>query len=195
MKKKLLFTALLLSGAFIANCQTGETSGGWAKYENNPIIGGGKLGTLYDVNVLKNGDGNWWMYFSWFDGNGVGFCESKDGLNWTKPVVCISYKDGWNYNRMETDYVTRPVVLKKDGIYRMWYTRQAPFRSWVGYAESPDGKNWERKNDKDVLLPTENWEKDAVLCSQVIWDEQEQIFKMWYSGGRKLGTRRHWLCN
>jgi len=34
-----------------------------------------------------------------------------------------------------------------------------------------------------VLSPTVAWEKVAVMCPSVIWDEEEQIYKMWYSGG------------
>jgi hypothetical protein len=34
-----------------------------------------------------------------------------------------------------------------------------------------------------VLLPDVPWEKNAVMCPCVIFDEQDRLFKMWYSGG------------
>lgn len=34
-------------------------------------------------------------------------------------------------------------------------------------------------------MPELPWEKDALMCPCVIYDDQERIFKMWYSGGEK----------
>jgi len=36
-----------------------------------------------------------------------------------------------------------------------------------------------------VLSPDRPWEKDAIMCPCVIYDDQERVFKMWYSGGEK----------
>ena len=32
-----------------------ETNGGWKKYDGNPVLGNEKLGTCFDVLVLKDG--------------------------------------------------------------------------------------------------------------------------------------------
>jgi predicted GH43/DUF377 family glycosyl hydrolase len=34
-----------------------------------------------------------------------------------------------------------------------------------------------------VLSPEAPWEKVATMCPHVIWDPQEHIYRMWYSGG------------
>lgn len=37
----------------------------WTKFEGNPILGGERLGTCFDVNVVRDGPAPWTMYFSW----------------------------------------------------------------------------------------------------------------------------------
>src|SRR5699024_8680041 len=91
----------------------------------------------------------------------------------------------------------------KDNIYHMWYSAQTTgvtFSSdkWteayyeasknkqgtstIGYAYSEDGVNWKRL-DTPVLKSEDTWELKSLMNPSVIWDGQERIFKMWYSGG------------
>jgi predicted GH43/DUF377 family glycosyl hydrolase len=72
----------------------------------------------------------------------------------------------------------------------MWYTGQAKpgqaeGHSWIGYATSPDGINWQRMSDEPVLAFERPWEKVAVMNPHVIWDEPPKTFRMWYSGGEQ----------
>jgi predicted GH43/DUF377 family glycosyl hydrolase len=67
----------------------------------------------------------------------------------------------------------------------MWYTGQARDRSWVGYATSTDGKTWKRMSDRPVLASEKPWEKVAVMCPHVIWDEPAGLYRMWYSAGEQ----------
>jgi beta-1,2-mannobiose phosphorylase / 1,2-beta-oligomannan phosphorylase len=184
MKNKYLLYVILFICITGTNCKKKENSkctGGWVKYEHNPVLGG-NLGTIFDISVLKTDTGVFRMYCSWRDKKSIAISESKDGLKWSEPVVCLSSIDT---SKWEED-VNRPVVIKKDSIYHMWYTGQfggADGNSWIGYAVSNDGKIWTRKSDKPVLSPEAPWEKVAVMCPHVIWDDQEKLFKMWYSAG------------
>ena len=156
-----------------------ETTAGWVKYEGNPVLGG-KLGTCFDISVLKDGDA-YRMWFSWRSKKSVALVESKDGTHWGDPVIVLG-------PNKETDWeadINRPVVLKKGGTYHMWYTGQAKGRSWIGYATSPDGVAWIRMSDKPVLSPEKPWEKVAVMCPHVLWDEPQRLFRLWYSGGEQ----------
>jgi predicted GH43/DUF377 family glycosyl hydrolase len=36
-----------------------------------------------------------------------------------------------------------------------------------------------------VLSADKPWEKVAVMCPDVIWDERTKLFRMWYSGGEQ----------
>lgn len=160
-----------------------EAAVDWDKYEGNPVLGG-ELGTCFDLAVLKDGD-TYRMYFSWRPKQSVAMTESQDGVNWSAPVILIGPREesGWE------EEINRPVVLKKDHRYLMWYTGQVQpgheqGHSWIGYAESDDGYHWSRL-DNPVLSFDEPWEKNAVMCPHVIWDEEEQHFRMWYSGGEQ----------
>ncbi|NCA80525.1 MAG: hypothetical protein EOM76_10145 [Sphingobacteriia bacterium] len=183
MKKKLLLFAMLYACITVSFSQVKkntECSGGWLKYENNPVLGG-DLGTVFDISVLKGIDNIYRMYSSWRPQKSIALSESKDGLIWSTPMVCLSFNYDSNWERN----LNRPVVIEKDGTYHMWYTGQSKDNSWIGYATSKDGKNWSRKSEKPVLSPDTPWEKVAVMCPDVIWDAQQKLFKMWYSGGEQ----------
>lgn len=55
-------------------------------------------------------------------------------------------------------------------------------KSCIGYAVSEDGVNWMRR-EEPVLVPEEHWERYCVMCPHVLWDDEDNIFKMWYSAG------------
>lgn len=157
-----------------------QTTGGWVKYQGNPVLGG-KFGTCFDISVLKEGD-TYRMWLSWRPKRSVALVESKDGFHWSEPpqiVLGPKQETGW-----EED-INRPVVLKRKDGYHMWYTGQANGHSRIGYATSPDGVAWRRMSDQPVLAPEAAWEKVAVMCPHVLWDERTRLFRMWYSGGEQ----------
>ena len=156
-----------------------ETSAGWAKYEANPVLGG-KLGTCFDVSVLKEGD-SFWMWFSWRPMKSLALVESTDGIRWSEPVIVLAPNPATDW---EAD-INRPVVLKRGATYHLWYTGQAKGRSVIGYATSADGVAWKRRGNNPVLASEQAWEKVALMCPHVIWDEEMRLYRMWYSGGEQ----------
>lgn len=157
-----------------------ETAGGWVKYDRNPIIGG-KYGTCFDVSVLRE-EGRYRMWLSWRPEKSVALVESRDGFSWSEPpriVVGPKPETGWE------DDINRPIVLKREDGYHLWYTGQAGEHSAIGYATSRDGLEWKRLSDQPVLKPEQAWEKVAVMCPHVLWDAQARLFRMWYSGGEQ----------
>jgi predicted GH43/DUF377 family glycosyl hydrolase len=181
----LLPAALLCgAGAEVEGLKKAATSAGWVKYDRNPVLGG-SLGTCFDVALLRDG-GKYLMWFSWRPRRSIALTESGDGLTWSKPAIVLGPNpaSGWE------DDINRPVVLKKDGAYHLWYTgqRHAPQgkgQSWIGYAVSRDGKTWKRQSDRPVLSPERPWEKVAVMCPHVLYDQTEKRYRMWYSGGEQ----------
>ncbi len=165
--------------AFEGAPKSADTSGGWVKSEDNPVLGG-KLGTCFDVSVLKEGE-TFRMWFSWRPKKSIALVESIDGVHWNDPVIVLGPNPatGWE------DDINRPVVLKRPDVYHMWFTGQAKGHSCIGYATSTDGKTWTRMSDKPVLSPKAHWEKVAVMCPHAIWDEEDKLFRMWYSGGEQ----------
>lgn len=156
-----------------------ETSAGWVKSEHNPVLGG-DLGTCFDVSVLKEGE-TLRMWFSWRPRKSVALVESTDGIRWGEPVIVL----GPNRDTDWEDDINRPAVLKRPDGYHLWYTGQARGHSWIGHATSPDGKAWTRTGAKPVLAPEAPWEKVAVMCPDVMWDDAARVYRMWYSGGEQ----------
>jgi predicted GH43/DUF377 family glycosyl hydrolase len=161
---------------------TNSSVAGWKKYSGNPVLGG-DYGTCFDLSVLKEGE-VYRMWFSWRPRASLGLVESKDGFHWSKPVVVLEPNKASHWD----DDINRPVVIKQNGLYRMWYTGQTNAgkdngKSWIGYATSSDGLLWKRMSPKPVLSPDQPWEKVAVMCPHVIWDEETKLYQMWYSGG------------
>jgi predicted GH43/DUF377 family glycosyl hydrolase len=185
--KRLLLSSLpvacLLAGVLSAgekDTPAAETAGGWVKYEKNPVLGG-SLGTCFDVSVLREG-GKYRMWFSWRPKRSIALAESEDGFTWGEPTTVLGpdKASGW-----EED-VNRPVVIKQGEKYLMWYTGQAKGKSRIGLATSKDGKTWERSGDKPVLAPEQEWERDAVMCPHVGYDDDRKLYRMWYSGGEQF---------
>jgi predicted GH43/DUF377 family glycosyl hydrolase len=176
----MLCAVVVASTALAAEPSTQPTRSGWVKYDHNPVLGG-KLGTCFDISVLKEAD-TYRMWFSWRPRKSVALVECADGFHWSDPplIVLGPTDSGWEQD------INRPGVLKRDGVYHLWYTGQAKGHSAIGHATSPDGKTWTRANaagGSPVLAPQAAWEKVAVMCPDVMWDESAKQYRMYYSGG------------
>jgi predicted GH43/DUF377 family glycosyl hydrolase len=154
-----------------------ETKAGWYKYENNPVLGG-DLGVCFDVSVLLERS-VYRMWFSWRPKASIALVESKDGIHWSEPVISLEPIPNSSWENL----VNRPYVLKKDDDYHMWYTGQTKNSSSIGYATSTDGITWQRESTEPVLAPELSWEGAAIMCPSVLYDENEKLFRMWYSAG------------
>lgn len=157
-----------------------ETAAGWRKYEGNPVLGG-ELGTCFDISVLEEA-GRFRMWFSWRPKRSIALVESTDGFHWSAPEIVLGPEPETSWE----DNINRPVVIKKGQAYHMWYTGQTKEHSWIGYATSPDGRTWRRMSAQPVLAPEAPWEKVAVMCPHVLWDEPTGLYRMWYSGGGQV---------
>jgi predicted GH43/DUF377 family glycosyl hydrolase len=147
----------------------------WVKSAENPVLGG-SLGTCFDLSVLHERS-QYVMYFSWRPKQSIARTVSTDGIHWSTPQIVLGpAATGWE------DDINRPCVVKRPDGYHLWYTGQAQGHSEIGSATSPDGIHWTRLASP-VLSPEQPWEKVAVMCPDVLWDEAAQEYKMWYSGG------------
>lgn len=151
----------------------------WVKYVGNPVLGG-EYGTCFDICVLHE-ISRYKMWVSWRPKQSVAITESKDGIHWGAPEIVLppNPATGWE------DDINRPVVVRREDGYHMWYTGQAKGKSRIGYAISSDGRKWTRRSSDPVLEPSEGWEGVAVMCPNVMWDRASRTWKMWYSGGEQ----------
>jgi predicted GH43/DUF377 family glycosyl hydrolase len=116
--------------------------------------------------LLDNGIWRMW-YVSGFKWEEVGnklqsyyhlkYAESTDGIQWErKGLVCIDLRPG------ETN-IARPCVLKENGQYQMWYSFNSGQGYRIGYAESPDGYRWTRRDELVDLEPSPSgWDSEAL---------------------------------
>ncbi len=163
----------------------------WKKYVNNPILIEGDNWSrkdVFDVSVIRVND----IYQMWYSGRDfnhseIGYANSSDGLYWKRyifnPVLTKGKKDQWDYLS-----VNRPSVIYDDNdkLYKMWYTgyrkKGKVSESNIGYAESLDGIKWKR-HENPVINITEIWEGTNIQCPNVIYDDDDKLYKMWFSGG------------
>jgi hypothetical protein len=87
----------------------------------------------------------------------IKYAESGDGIHWTRRGhVCIDYAS-------EAEYaIARPTVRYDGRLYRMWYPYRG-YRYRIGYAESPDGLTWTRRDHERGLDPSgSGWDSEMV---------------------------------
>jgi hypothetical protein len=111
----------------------------------------------------------------------VRYAESSDGMSW-RPTgrVCVDHAHPGEVA------IGRPFVLKEDGLYKMFYSfRGDTFGYRMGYAESPDGLNWTRRDERTQFEgPAQSWD-DQGTAYPTIFDHNGQRYMLycgnWYS--------------
>jgi hypothetical protein len=114
----------------------------------------------------------------------IKYAESADGIYWKREgKVAIDYfhpKEGG---------ISRPSVLIEEGIYKMWFSYRAEedYRDntensyRIGYAESPDGINWQRKdNEVGIDISAEGWDSQMIEYPLVFNHKGEKV--LFYNG-------------
>lgn len=131
-------------------------------------------------------NGTWRMWYAsgtgWISRDGqtvpamhIKYAESRDGIHWGREgAVCVE-ADG-----REEYALVRPCVLRRDGLYRMWYSCRGD-RYRIGYAESRDGYSWDRKDDEaGIGVSADGWDSDMVEYAHVF--DHEGRLCMLYNG-------------
>ena len=100
---------------------------------------------------------------------------SKDGFKWSQTTkVCINLKKNERA-------IARPFVIFKNKKFRMWYSYEKKVGHYkIGYAESLNGKNWKRLDNKININSSKNYETKMRAYSSIITLKQK-IF-MLYNG-------------
>lgn len=105
------------------------------------------------------------------------YAESEDGTHW-KPSGEVSV----NFARPGEYAMSKPSVIRENGMYRMWYSyRGAAYR--IGYAESADGIHFERRDElAGISVSDTGWDCESVEYPHV-FDHAGQRY-MLYNGNR-----------
>lgn len=150
---------------------------GWKKYGTSPVYGNKTTGTVFDPYVYVEGD-DFLMCASERLSGSLILLRSVDGKEWRKVSVMLSGVSGsWD------GIVNRGCVLRHNGTYMLWYTGQSNNNSAIGLALSVDGICYKRAQSQPVLSPSLSFEGEAVMNPCVLWNEEKQVYQMWYSAG------------
>jgi predicted GH43/DUF377 family glycosyl hydrolase len=171
----------------------------WTKDPANPVMDVGPPGSWEDTQVFPMAgsvifeDNTYKMWYGGCEGTNlwqVGYATSPDGTLWTKddannPVILPGASGEW-----DDAWVIPGSVIKSDDTYQIWFSGCTDDNRWrIGYATSDDGINWEKFDDNPVLDfgPTGSWDFLQAWNASVLFDENEEYYKMWYSGGYFVG--------
>ena len=114
----------------------------------------------------------------------IKYAESDDGVHWRREGrVAIDFKNA------EEGGIVKASVIRENGVYKMWYAfrngadyRENPANSYrIGYAESDDGLDWRRLDERVGLDVSENgWDAQMLAYPHVI-DSAGQRY-LFYNG-------------
>jgi hypothetical protein len=115
----------------------------------------------------------------------IKYAESEDGRTWRRDnLTCIDYK-------MEGEANARPCVIREGDLYRMWYCyrgsidyRTDPAQSYrLGYAESVDGKHWQRLDELvGIERSADGW--DSVMMEYPhVYEHKGQKYMLYNGNG------------
>ncbi len=94
------------------------------------------------------------------------YMESADGVRWPEQgAVCLQLHEP------EEHGFGRPFVVNDGGRYKLYYSiRKRALRQYrLGYAESPDGRHWVRKDSEmNIDVSPSGWDSGSVEYSAVI---------------------------
>jgi predicted GH43/DUF377 family glycosyl hydrolase len=161
---------------------------------------------VYSPIVMKE-DGKFFMLYTGSDvgvdqgNNAIGLATSEDGVRWTKypenPVLKKSKKpNDWNGHILIS---SGPALLKKNGIYWLWYSghNKGPSRKGsAGIAFSRDLIHWKNYSKNPVI--------ESDLEDMSAWDRYGSVFpsvivmngrlRMYYLGGNGTMNYGHGIA-
>ena len=161
----------------------------WQKSNANPVFDVGAPGQfdsehVYNPMVVYH-DSLYWMWYAGNNGTNwqIGLATSKDGLQWKKhpnnPVLRVGAVGKW-----DDKHLTAPFVIRDGAVFKMWYrgeSAQFPGKGSTGYAESPDGINWERYSGNPVFTPAASgWDSRSLTISPIV--KRDGKYEGWYGG-------------
>lgn len=142
----------------------------WTRY-TNPVLFPGNTGTWDSQHVSPGAiileNGLYKMFYCGFsneyDNWNVGLATSYDGINWEKyPQPVLSGSNGWEYQIVVSS------VVKKEGVYYLYYTGRNLPSYQIGVATSTDGINWTKYEGNPILVNDVPWESNGVLDASVL---------------------------
>lgn len=144
-------------------------SAGFQRHGPGPIVDRTRTEPHFCASCCVIPDADIWRmwYLScvgWFVQNGklehryhLKYAESSDGVEWRRNGdIAIDFQTDNEYA------ISRPSVMRDGSLWKMWYSfRGTSYR--IGYAESEDGRNWNRQDDKaGIDISADGWDSEMI---------------------------------
>jgi len=160
----------------------------WDRVPGNVVVGPGVAGAADELAATDPAvvyrDGVYHMWYTATDGqarSSICYARSADGRTWEKypgnPVMTDGVGSTW-----DSEAVSQPAVLYRQGLYRMWYTGYDGSVQQIGYATSSDGVTWTRQGAGAALAPGSSgaWDGSGVSSPAAVHDGD--AYHLWYAG-------------
>lgn len=176
---------LLLTGLAFSD-DNGET---FTRHQLTPVLERSSEELLVRSGAAIIKDGNIWK--AWYAAGSsiiaadsklvptyyVAYAESTDGIVWPKhgnPVIIPQDSDEYGFGR--------PHVEKARSEYRMWYSIRTHSKIYrIGFATSPDGIQWTRRDDKvGIDVSPSGWDSEMIGFASIVENEHGRF--MFYNG-------------
>jgi hypothetical protein len=107
----------------------------------------------------------------------IKYAESRDGIHWDrKGLIAVGLKSKEEYA------LSKPFILKENGVYKMWYShRGKTYR--IGYAESADGLQWERMDEKVGIDVSESGWDSEMMEYACLFDVNGERYMLYNGNG------------
>ena len=160
---------------------------------NEPVLVAGEepweAGGLLHVAVCQV-DSVFYMYYTALEKppgyayRSIGLATSQDGIHWKRPLKTPVLRRG-AADEFDDVHVHMPTVIydaahKK---FKMWYVGyQNNQGNRIGYAESDDGKLWQKKGQVLSFGDENRFDSGSLREPSVVYDASTRLYKMWYNG-------------
>ena len=107
----------------------------------------------------------------------VRYVESEDGLHWpSEGKVAVDLVGDDEYG------LGRPFIASWGGLFRMFYSVRSHSRGYrLGYAESSDGSNWQRRdNHVGIDISPLGWDSEMIIWASIASTEHGRY--LFYNG-------------
>lgn len=166
------------------------------KFSDGPLFDRNYLEPFFNAApyvLIENGIWKMWYLSNtkWVEFNGknepfyhIKYAESKNGIDWKREgKVAIDFKDGNECG------IVRASVLKDNTVYKMWYSHRnlQNYRTdinnsyRIGYAESFNGIDWIRKDEKVGIDVSKNGWDSEMIEYPFVFDHKKERY-MIYNG-------------
>jgi hypothetical protein len=157
------------------------------KYADAPVLDRNAVDPIFIASADIHREGDLWR--CWYTSNTawretaegpmpryhIRYAESKNGIDWDRDGrVAIQFGSDAEYA------ISRPWVRRRGDVYQMWYAYRGPAYR-VGYAESVDGLDWIRMDDKaGIDVSATGFDSDMIEYAAVLDTDFGEV--MFYNG-------------